>query len=101
MDTNTAIVVVVGLLAVVAVSFLLVFRGRGKVKLKGPFKTGLEMHGSNDPAPGIRGEDLTSEKGGLTAHDKTGRGVDVKTARTQKDINLILEAPPEDPDPKG
>ena len=31
---------------------------------------------------GVRAEDLTSEKGGLTARDETGRGVEVKKVHT-------------------
>ena len=49
MDTNTAIVLVVGLLALVIMGFLWVFRRRGKITVSGPFKTKVEMEGANEP----------------------------------------------------
>ena len=101
MDANTATVLVVALVVVIAIVFLFIFRGRGKVKMRGPFKTELDLDGSNDPKPGVHGENLTSEEGGLTAHDKSGRGVEVKGAHTKKDIDLTTEAPPGDKNPKG
>lgn len=96
MDENTAIVLVLALLALVAVAFFMVFRHRGKLKMQGPFNTGLEMDGSNEPAapgPGVRADDLSSEEGGLTARDESGRGVDVKRVRTKNDINLTTSSP--------
>lgn len=95
MDTNTAIILVVALLALVAIGFFAVFRRRGKLKMQGPFNTSLEMQGSNESGSqptGVKGEDLISEEGGLNAHDKTGQGVDIKRAHTKKDINLITES---------
>ena len=56
----------------------------------------LKLQGSNEPqspSPGVRGEDLTSEAGGLLAHDKSSRGVEVKKAKAKEDISLINEPP--------
>ena len=72
--------------------------------MRGPFNTRLEMNGSNVPAPsepGVRAEDITAEKGGLTAHDESGRGVDVKKVRTQKDVNLTNAPSPGGQAPKA
>ena len=104
MDTNTAIVLVVVLVAVIAIVFLFVFRTKGKMSMRGPFNTRLEMNGSNAPAPsepGVRAEDVTSEKGGLTARDEGGQGVHVKKVRTQKDVNLTNAPPPGGQAPKA
>ena len=103
MDTNTATVLVVALLALVAIGFIVIFRRHTKMRFRGPFKTRLEMEGSNEPSaprPGVQAEDVTSETGGLTADDETGRGVAVKKARAQKDIKLTAKSPPGQQAPK-
>lgn len=90
-------------MALVAVAFFMVFRHRGKLKAQGPFNTRLELDGSNEPAPpapGVRAEDLSSKEGGLTAHDESGRGVDVKRVQTKTDINLTTGSPEGRPPPK-
>jgi len=48
---------------------------------------------------GVRAEDLTSEKGGLTIDEETGRGMEVKKVHTAKDIKLSTKAPPGGPPP--
>lgn len=103
MDRYTAIVRVVGLVALVAVGFLLVFRGGGKIKINAPFKTGLKMEGTNPPdaRPGrIGGEDLEAG-GNVEAASKTGNDVERKRAKAVGDIKLTTESPGGDPNPKA
>ena len=50
---------------------------------------------------GVRAEELTSEKGGLSIDEETGRGMEVKKVRTAKDIKLRTQAPPGGRRPKA
>lgn len=91
---NTTLVAVLAVLGIIAIVFIWRFGGQVRMKLKGPLKTQLEMDGSESkPLPGVRGEDLTSAAGGIKAHDKTGRGVEVKKAKAHQDIELTNESP--------
>ena len=49
----------------------------------------------------MRAEELTSEKGGLSIDEETGRGMEVKKVRTAKDIKLRTQAPPGGRRPKA
>jgi hypothetical protein len=59
-----------------ALGFFLIFRRRGKVKLKGPLGARIELEGSNDPAaqaPGVTARDIQAETGSVIAKDKSCR----------------------------
>ena len=77
MDTNTLLVVVIGLFALVAVAVVIVFRRRSRIKVKGPLDTELDVNASNDPpapTPALTitpGERL---KGMVHAEGKTAEG---------------------------
>jgi hypothetical protein len=85
--TNTAIAVVAGLLALVAVAFLVVFRDSGTAYFQGPFGISGSLEGRNPaPAPGaIAGEDLS-------AANEVGGDVDVKRAAAEGDITLGVKS---------
>jgi hypothetical protein len=99
---GTNLVLIIALFALVAVGAFVVFRRRARVDIKGPFGTGLNLSGSNDPAPiqpGVRVADAASRRGGLTAADSTGRGAEVQRVDVDKDINVSSSPPPEKADP--
>jgi hypothetical protein len=102
MDSSTAVVIIVALFAVIAIAAFAVFRRRGKVSIKAPFGTGLELEASNEPTPsppGVRVKDAKSRAGGLVAEDSTGRGAEVEGVEVQDDI-LVSSSPPQTSDPK-
>jgi hypothetical protein len=72
---------------------------RSKVRLNA-FGMGAQAESSNDVAPGVRIHDAQSQAGGLSAEDKTGRGVDVSKILTKKDIT-VSNTPPPPADPKS
>ena len=74
MDKATATVVVLGILALVFVSFFAVFRKSGKGKIKGPFGTGLEVEGSNE-SPQTRIKEVEAG-GNIHINETDGRGID-------------------------
>jgi len=49
MDPQTAGLVALGILALVALAYLAVFRKKGKMRIDGPGGTGLSFEGSNEP----------------------------------------------------
>src|SRR5258705_287900 len=102
MDKATAIVIVMGILALVFVGFFAVFRSKGKGKIKGPFGTGLEVEGANDPPPatGVRIKD--AEAGGSVRADNKGTGgVDLEKVKATGDITATNAPGQEQPPPKA
>jgi hypothetical protein len=93
---------VIALFAVIIVAAFLVFRSRGKVSIKGPFGTGLDLDASNEPkpaTPGVTVKDAKSRQGGLLAEDRTGRGADVEGVEVHDDI-LVTSTPPQEGEAK-
>jgi len=91
MDTNLMYVIIVIICAVLVIGTFVRFRQRARVEVRGPFGTGVGIDASNEavqPTAGVKGENITSHQGGLTAHDETGRGVDVKGVTVAKDVEL-------------
>jgi hypothetical protein len=86
MDKTTAVVVVLGIIALVFVGFFAVFRKWGRGKIKGPWGTGLEVEGSNEPQP-TRIKDV--EAGGNVRVSETGgRGVDASKLKAGGDVEI-------------
>ena len=85
MDTGTLVVVVVAIFALVIVGAFLVFRSRAKVKIDSPIG-GMSLDASDERKPAIKMEDVTAKKGSVTATDKTGSGVEMKTVQAGKDV---------------
>lgn len=103
MDKNTAIVVVMGILALVVVAFFAVFRNKGKAKIKGPWGMGINVEGSNEPSnvPGVKIEDAKSSAGSLIAEDNTGRGAEAKRIEAHGDIRVTSTPTSEGTGPKA
>jgi hypothetical protein len=89
MDKTTAILIALGILALVFIAFFAVFRKQGQGKIKGPFGMGIEVKGSNvsQPKPGVTVEDAQAD-GSIRATDGTGQGVAAKKLKAGGDIEL-------------
>lgn len=101
MDTNTAVVLVMGLLALVAGVFFLVYRGRARADFKGPFGIGGSLDGGNDPPrrPGrIEAGGATAGRD-LRAVSHTGGDIGAEGATAGRDLHLEIDPEREDPRP--
>ena len=102
MDANTALIVVIALLAIVGVAAFVVFRRRADVDIQGPGRTGLRVRGSNDPAPATTMEGVTSRSGQVRGEDRTGRGTSLRQVDAHGDVTGITTNPTEtSADPKA
>ena len=90
MSQTEAGVLVVAVFGLIAIVVLFRFRN-ARIKIKGPGKLGMDVDASDPPA--IRAEDVNSRKGGITATDETGRGIDANKVEVEKDIQLKVERP--------
>lgn len=91
MDKNVAYVLIVLIFAIIAIVAFFLFRRRTRIDVQGPFGTGVRVDGSNEstlPNPTVRGANIKSRTGGLTAHNETGGDVDVKDVEVDKDVDL-------------
>jgi hypothetical protein len=98
MNATTA-VFVVAILACIVIAAFVVFRQRGKVDLRGPFGTGVNLEMSNEekaPSPAVSVKDAISRQGGILAEDNTGRGAKLENVEVQDDI-LVSSNPAIDP----
>ena len=86
MDATTGLIVVIALFALVAVAALVVFRRRADVRIQGPGQTGLQVRGSNDPAPATTLEGITSRAGQVRGEDQTGRGTSLRQVDAHGDV---------------
>ena len=78
--------------ALLAIAAFQVFRQRAKLKIKGPAGVGFDLDASNDQKAAIRMEDVSSEDGGFSGTDLTGRGFDGKKIHAKKDIRVKVES---------
>jgi hypothetical protein len=89
MDKTTAIVVSLGILAIAFIAFFLIFRNKGKGKIKGPWGMGIDVEGSNEttPQPGVDIKDAQSG-GSIRVKDATGKGVVAQKLKADGDIEV-------------
>ena len=108
MDTNTAIILIVVIFAVVVIVGFILYRRRSKVDINTPLGN-LSFEGGSDFPPeqsepteqkAIVVKDAKSRKGGLKATDKTGRGISAEGVDVEKDIVVTSETPDENSAPK-
>jgi hypothetical protein len=91
MDQSTLAVIALGILALVAVAFVAVFRGRGKIDMKGPGGVSLRAEGEN-PAPpsavpsGVRIKDAEAGQN-LRAQSTGPGGVDLEKVKAKGNID--------------
>jgi hypothetical protein len=86
-DKTTAILIALGTLALVFIIFFLVFRNKGKGKIKGPFGMGIEVEGSNESLPGVKVTGMQAG-GNIRATDSSGRGVSAEKLKAIGDIDI-------------
>ena len=95
MSKSAAMVLVAALVAVVAITFAVVYRGGGNVnvELPGGGSIGIGGKAQEVQAPGaIVGEDLNAA-GAINAAGETGGDVQVRRADAGGDINLSTQNP--------
>ena len=100
-QNSKAVVWVVGAVAVVAIVFLLVYGGSGRLHLELPFGVGAEMAGERAAPPprgSVSGEDLKA--GRDLAAESEGGNVDVTRAEAARDLTLKSQAAEGESDPK-
>ena len=91
MDTLTLLISVIAIFAIIIIVAFLVFRQRGKVEIKGPLGTQLNLNASNDLpplSPGVKADGVVSQSGNIEIVDETGRGVDTRDIRAKKDVQI-------------
>jgi hypothetical protein len=98
MDTTTAVLIGLGIIALVFIAFFAVFRKKGKGEIKGPFGLGLKVEGGNESASpaGVKIKDADAG-GNVLAKDSTGQGVDLERIKAKGDIEATSasrESPP-------
>jgi len=98
MDTSTAVVLVIALFAIIVVAAFIVFRRQSKVRIRGPWGTGLEVDGTNEPqpephTPGAQAEGIASRSGGLLVDDRTGQGAVARDVDVEDDV-IVSSSPP-------
>lgn len=90
MDSE-AVLLVIGLFVVLGLAFLLRYRRKGKIGIKGPWGTSFDAEGSNEAPsrePAVVVEDAKSRAGGLKATDHTGRGAAVRRVEVERDLDV-------------
>lgn len=96
MDTNTLLLWIVIILAIVAIVGFVVYRKRTHTVIKGPFNTGVSIDASNESAAAPpAGVSMTGVKSGgdVTAHAKTGGAVTLDAIEAKGDVTGTTENP--------
>lgn len=92
MDKTTALLTALGILALLAIAFFAVFRGKGKLRVKSPLGS-LNAEGENPPPAtmvpgGVKIRD--AEAGGnLQAESRGPGGVDLEKVKAKGDITAF------------
>jgi|RhiMetdeSRZDD1v2_1073273.scaffolds.fasta_scaffold1087217_1 hypothetical protein len=95
-------VIVVAIFAVVIIVAALAFRHRLRASIKGPGRMSMEMDATNPlPRPGVQAKNITAQRGGVTATNETGSGIDVDTVNAYKDVNITNRPSQESLPPKS
>ena len=90
--------IVIVALAIVAIAAVIRYKRNGKISLKGPLGTQLDVDGSNKASPGANIEDVDAG-GSIRARSETGSGASVKRASAVGDIEATDTTVK--PDPKA
>ena len=102
MDTQTAALIALAILALVALAFFQRYRHRAKVGLKGlGAELSLEGEDRQDPSTqsssarsGISMEGVKSRAGGVHAEDRHGQGISMKDVDTHGDVRAVSGSDP-------
>lgn len=99
MDTNTTVIIIVLILAVVAIFGFIRFGRQGKASVRGPFGTGVDVEGANEPTPGAQIIDSKSRAGGATAEASEGSAL-IRGTEVEKDLTARSGSQSRDDFPK-
>ncbi|MEP7009227.1 MAG: hypothetical protein ABJC13_02790 [Acidobacteriota bacterium] len=91
MDPQTAGLVSLGILALVALAYLAVFRKKGEVKIDGPGGTGLSFKGSNEADRLPAGETMAERiraKGSVEVVGSTGGNVSARELDAGENVRV-------------
>lgn len=104
MDKYTYFLIALIIIALLAIAFFAVFRGKGKVKVKAPLGVSLEAEGENPAPPSApthdaRITDARSQTGGATAEARGGSAT-IERVVAHGDIIARTGPATEKPDPK-
>jgi len=88
---STIVLIALGILALVAIAFFAVFRGKGKVQLKGPGGVSLRAEGANPSQAsavpvGVRIKDAEAGQN-VQAHATGSGGVDLEKVKAKGSIS--------------
>ena len=102
MNAPTIALIALGILALVAIAFFAVFRGKGNIQMKGPGGVSLKAEGENPPPPaavpaGVKIKDAEAGRD-LCAHSTGPGGVDLEKVKAKGDIDAT--STPGNPPPK-
>lgn len=102
METSTIALIALGILVLCAIAFFAVFRGKGKLQIKGP-GVSLKAEGENPPPPaavaaGVRMEDAKAGQN-IRAHATGPGGVELEKVKAKGDIDA--SSSPIGPSPKA
>ena len=104
MDKTAAILIALGILALLAIAFFAVFRGRGKLSLKSPLGS-LKAEGENPPPPGAVPSGVKikdGEAGGsIRAQSDGPGGVDLEKVKANKGDIIATSSSAEKKSPKA
>jgi hypothetical protein len=104
MDTNTMIVLVIAIFAVLVLAAFFIYRQRAKVNINGPHGIGLGLDASNDQTTTSTGaiiEDAKTTEGNVRSVDETGSGAVIRRAEAKGDIEAINRNPTAGNGPKA
>jgi hypothetical protein len=102
MDKTTALLIGLGILALLAIAFFAVFRGKGKLNVKSPLGS-LKAEGENPPPPatvpgGVKIKDAEAGRN-IRAQSQGAGGVDLEKVKAKGDITATSSST-DQPSPK-
>jgi len=104
METNTVVIVVVGVFALLVI--ILACSGRWSkfvARIKAPLGLGLNVAATDNTRASPQGakiEGSVSKQGSITADDSTGAGASIRDCTAKQDITAKTAAPGGGPGPK-
>ncbi|MEP7010770.1 MAG: hypothetical protein ABJC13_10635 [Acidobacteriota bacterium] len=97
MEPLTAGLIALGLLALVALAYLAVFRKKAAMTIKGPGDMGLSFDGTNEAERAAAGQvtiERARAKGSIEAANRTGGGARIADVEADQDIRATSEPCP-------
>jgi hypothetical protein len=96
-STNTTSVIIIAIFACIVIAAFIVYRKRGKINIRGPLGTGLEIDASNETkhqATGIKADGVVSQSGKVQIIENTGQGIESKDIFAKQDVLISSNSTP-------